>query len=62
MFKYEVWMDGNCLSESDYEYETEQEAMEDGIEVAKGRINDWKFDNAWNGETLDDFDIKVKEN
>jgi hypothetical protein len=61
MFKYEVWMDGQCLTESDYDYETDQEAMEDGIETARGKIDLWKLDNAWSGETVEDFDIRVTE-
>ena len=61
MFKFELWMEGNCLTESDYDYDTDQEAMEDGIESAKDKIMLWKMEKAWDGETIDDFDIRVKE-
>jgi len=42
-------------------FESEMEAMEEGIESAVERINLWKMENAWHGETVDDFDIRIKE-
>ena len=61
MWKYEVWMDGQCLTESDYDFENEIEAEEEGRQAAEDRIQMWKDDDVWDGETLDDFDVRVKE-
>ena len=64
MFGYEVWHDGQCLIDSENvgaEIETEEEAMEEGLEDAKQRLYEWKVYGCWSGETLEDFDIRVKE-
>lgn len=65
MWKYEIWFDSSCIidrtSDDDCEYETEQEAMEEAIEDVINRIEQWKCDDAWHGETVEDFDIRVKE-
>ena len=47
MYKYEIWHDGQCLM--------------DRTGVAEDRIQEWKEDGCWNGETLEDFDVRVKE-
>ena len=60
MFKYELWMDGNMLTEESG-FENEAEAEEEGKQAAEGRIQMWKDDDAYSGETIDDFDIRVKE-
>lgn len=64
MYKYEIWFDGQCIIDSDNvdtEFESEEEAMEEALEVAEDRIQEWKADGSWDGEKLDDFDIRVKE-
>ena len=64
MYKYEIWFDGQCIIDSDNvdtEFESEEEAMEEALEVVEDRIQEWKDDGCYNGETLEDFDIRVKE-
>ena len=61
MYRFELWFDGQCLHEDDDVFESEMEAMEEGIESAVERINLWKREDAWHGETVDDFDIRIKE-
>lgn len=61
MYRFELWFDGQCLHEDDDVFESEMEAMEEGIESAIERINLWKMEDAWHGETVDDFDIRIKE-
>lgn len=64
MYKYEIWFEGQCIIDSDNvdtEFESEEEAMEEALEVAEDRIQEWKADGSWDGEKLDDFDIRVKE-
>ena len=61
MYRFELWFDGQCLHEDDDVFESEMEAMEEGIESVVERINLWKMENAWHGETVDDFDIRIKE-
>lgn len=65
MYKYEIWFDGQCIMDrtgvDDMEYESEEEALEAGYEEAEDRIQEWKEDEAWDGETLADMDIRVKE-
>ena len=60
MFKYELWMDGNMLTEESG-FEDEAKAEEAGKQAAEDRIQMWKDDDAYCGETIDDFDIRVKE-
>lgn len=63
MWKYEVWFEGQCLIDSDNvdaEFESEEEALEEGTEMAEDRIQEWKEDGSWDGETLADMDIRVK--
>ena len=61
MWKYEVWQDGSCLTESDFIYESAEEAEEEGVEAAEDKIALWKIEGAYDGETLEDFDIRLKE-
>ena len=57
---FELWHEGNCLHEESG-FDSEEEATEEGYEAAEDRIQMWKDDDVWNGETLDDFDVRVKE-
>ena len=64
MYKYEIWFDGQCIIDSDNvdtEFETEEEAMDEGLDEANQRLYEWKVNGCWSGETIEDFDIKVKE-
>lgn len=61
MWKFELWHEGNCLAESDFEYEDEQEALEEGTIAAEDRIQEWKDQGCWVGEEIEDFDVRVKE-
>ena len=64
MYGYEVWYDGQCLIDSDnvdVKFESEEEALEEGMEMAEDRIQEWKEDGCWDGETLEEFDVRVKE-
>ncbi len=60
MWKFELWFDGNMLTESDYEFDTEEEAEEEAKDTAEYKIQLWKIDDAYSGETVDDFDIRLK--
>lgn len=63
VYKYEIWFDGECImdrtSYDDCEYETEEEAREEALEDIKTRIEQWKEDGGYNGETVEDFDIEI---
>lgn len=59
MFRYELWFEGNCLTETDYEYETYWEAEEEASLDIEGRIDDWKANDAYNGETENDFEVII---
>lgn len=65
MYKYEIWHEGNCIMDrtgiDDDEYESEEEALEAATEEAEDRIQEWKEDGCWDGETLEDMDIRVRE-
>ena len=65
MYKYEIWFDGQCIidrtSYDDLEFETEEEAIEEAKTEIESRIEQWKEDGGYNGETVDDFYIEVKE-
>lgn len=65
MYKYEIWHDGQCIIDrtdiDDAEYESEEEALEEAMEEAEDKIQEWKDDGCWDGETLEDFDIRVRE-
>lgn len=65
MYKYEIWHEGNCIIDrtgvDDAEYEFEDDAYDDAEYEVIERIQGWKDDGCWDGETLDDFDIRVKE-
>ena len=61
-YGYEIWFDGQCLTESyDMTYETEDEAYDEGKAEALDRIEEWKSEGCYDGETLDDFDIRITE-
>lgn len=59
-YKYELWLDGNMLTE-DEGFDTEEDAEEEGRTAAEDRIYDWKANGCWDDETVDDFEIKVME-
>ncbi len=59
MFNYEIWLDGNLLTESDCGFDSDQEAMENGIEDTINHIYALKAGGIWKGETVEDFQIKV---
>ena len=65
MYKYEIWHDGSCIMDrtgaDDCEYETEEEALAEANSEAENKIQEWKDDDAWSGETVEDFDIRIKE-
>ena len=60
MFGYEVWNGGSCLH-SDTGFEDEDEAREEANASIETIIQDWKLEEAWEGETAEDFEIKVFE-
>lgn len=62
MFKYMIY-DSPCnmLTESDYEYESEDEAIQEAKEELELRIDEWKSENTWHGETVEDFEVRTKE-
>lgn len=61
MYKFELWHEGNCLTESDFEFADEEEALEEGTYAAEDRIQEWKDQGCWDGEEIEDFDVRVKE-
>lgn len=62
MYKYYIFMDGQLLTESyEMEYETEEEALEEGKQEIRDRIDDWKSEGCYDGETMEDFVIEIKE-
>ena len=65
MWKYEIWFDGQCIMDragvDDTEFESEEEALEEAYEETEDKIQEWKEDGSWDGETLEDFDIRIKE-
>lgn len=60
-YKYEIWDGGNCLRESEYEYESEDEARQEAERQIQDMINYWKMEDAYNGEQIEDFDIRIIE-
>lgn len=63
VYKYEIWHDGSCIIDragyDDTEFESYEEANEEALDVAEDKIQEWKDDNCWDGETLEDFDIRI---
>ena len=43
------------------EFESEEEATEEAKADIEGRIEQWKEDSSYLGETINDFDIRIKE-
>ena len=62
MYKFEIWDAGSMLTDSPYDFETEDEAMEEALAEISSRIEYWKIEGTWDGETVEDYDIRVKEN
>lgn len=56
MFSFELWLEGDCLHWED-NLDTEEEAIEEATEYAKGLLEDWQDDDY----TLEDFEIKTFE-
>ena len=65
MFKFELW-EGNStmLTESDFEFDTEDEAIEEGFTELKSRIETWKAEGAWHESTdsAKNYEIRTREN
>lgn len=59
-YKYEIWMSG-CMLFSDSGFESEEEANEEALYQIDVIIEDWKLEDAYDGETVDDFDIVIKD-
>lgn len=60
-YKFEIWDSETMLTDSPYDFETEEEAMEEGLAEISSRIEEWKSEGCWDGETVEDYDIRVKE-
>ena len=59
-YSYEIWMSG-CMLHSDNDFESEDEAREEATSHIDDIIEDWKIDDAYDGETVDDFEIIIKD-
>lgn len=59
-YKYEIWMSGSLLH-SDDGFEDEEEAKEEAKSYIESIIQDWKDEDAYEGETVDDFDIVTED-
>ena len=55
MYRYEVWLEGNCLHEDVVEYE--DEAYADADAYIKDKLDEWEDDSS----KADDFEVKVEE-
>lgn len=42
MWKYQLWCEGGLLHETDYDYETEEEALEDGELARQSKFEDYE--------------------
>lgn len=59
-YKYEIWMNGYLLH-SDNGFEDEEKAREEAKSYIESIIQDWKDEDAYGGETIDDFDIVTED-
>lgn len=59
-YSYEIWMGGCMLCQGDG-FESEEEATEGATTQIEDIIDDWKIENAYGGETANDFDITIKD-
>lgn len=60
-YKYEVCDGGSCLRESEYEYESEDEARQEAEEQIQDMIDYWKMEETYDSEKIEDFDIRITE-
>lgn len=63
-YGYEIWLDGQCLIDSencDEHFDSEEEANEVACDAVRDRLDEWKSDGCWDGETFEDFDIRIIE-
>ena len=58
-YRYEIWYDSSCLHEDDDVFDTEKEARAEAEAFCLDRIEQWKLDGGYNGETIDDFNINI---
>ena len=61
MWRYEVWLDGNCLHEENG-FDTEEEACDEADSYVLDKIEEWKREGCYDDESPADFDIVVKYN
>lgn len=59
-YGYEVWMSG-CMLHYDSDFESEEEAKEEAKSQIESIIEDWKIEDAYDGETVDDFEIIIRD-
>lgn len=56
MWKYQLWCEGGLLHETDYDYETEEEALEDGLSDKQNYLDDYTI----NGIIYDESELWVE--
>lgn len=64
MYSYEIWFGGSCIINglnANELFEDENEAEEVAKDAVVDRINDWKIDECYDGETEEDFNIEIIE-
>lgn len=63
-YKFEIWNGETMITESDYDFETEDEATEEGLTELDSRIEHWKSEGTWDEatESAEDYEVKTKEN
>lgn len=59
-YSYEIWMSGCMLCQGDG-FESEEEATEEATTRIEDIIDDWKIENSYDGETIEDFEIIIKD-
>ena len=59
-YKYEIWYDGNMLTEYGG-FENEEDAMEEANWDIERFIEFWKGDECYYGVTNEDFEIEIEE-
>lgn len=63
-YGYIVWFEGQSLTETtmyDDWFASKEDANEAACEYIRDKIDEWKSDDTWDGETFEDFDITIKE-
>lgn len=65
VYRYGIYFDGECIIDrtscDDSCFDTEDEAREDAAYSIEQRIEQWKEDGAYHGETALDFYVDIKE-